>query len=68
MTTPAQEAQFTDPAPEPRLERTAAALTANGFTAMILDDAVNWIMSLDCLSAEEKTAILSENATALLGA
>jgi L-lactate utilization protein LutC len=39
MTTPAQEAQFTDPAPELRLERTAAALTANGFTAQILDDA-----------------------------
>ena len=39
MTTPAQEAQFTDPAPEARLERAAAALTANGFTAMILDDA-----------------------------
>ena len=39
MTTPAQEAQFTDPAPESRLERAAAALTANGFTALILDDA-----------------------------
>ena len=39
MTTPAQEAQFTEPAPEARLERAAAALTANGFTALILDDA-----------------------------
>ena len=39
MATPAQEEQFTDPAPEPRLERAAAALTANGFTALILDDA-----------------------------
>ena len=39
MTTPAQEEQFTEPAPEPRLERAAAALTANGFTALILDDA-----------------------------
>jgi aminocarboxymuconate-semialdehyde decarboxylase len=34
---------------------------------MVLDDAVNWIRSLDCLSDDEKTAILSENATALLG-
>jgi len=30
---------FTDPAPAERLERTASALTANGFTAEILDDA-----------------------------
>jgi L-lactate utilization protein LutC len=30
---------FTDPAPAPRLERAAAALTANGFTVEILDDA-----------------------------
>jgi ketosteroid isomerase-like protein len=30
---------FVDPAPEERLERAAAALTANGFTAEILDDA-----------------------------
>jgi aminocarboxymuconate-semialdehyde decarboxylase len=34
---------------------------------MILDDAVNWIKSLDCLSDDEKTAILSGNATELLG-
>jgi LUD domain len=36
---PLSAAQFTDPAPAPRLERAAAALTANGFTAEILDDA-----------------------------
>ena len=30
---------FTDPAPTQRLERAAAALTANGFTVEILDDA-----------------------------
>jgi hypothetical protein len=30
---------FTDPAPAERLERTAAALTARGFTVEILDDA-----------------------------
>jgi LUD domain len=42
MTTPipqAAEALFTDPAPAERLERAAAALTAHGFTAEILDDA-----------------------------
>ena len=36
---PLSAAQFTDPAPAARLERTAAALAANGFTAEILDDA-----------------------------
>ena len=35
----AVEAPFTDPAPAQRLERAAAALTAHGFTAEILDDA-----------------------------
>ncbi len=42
MTTPTAQtskALFTDPAPAARLERTGAALTANGFTAEILDDA-----------------------------
>lgn len=42
MTTPTAQtskALFTDPAPSARLERTGAALTANGFTAEILDDA-----------------------------
>ena len=42
MTTPvsqASAAQFTDPAPAPRLERAAAALTAHGFTVEVLDDA-----------------------------
>jgi hypothetical protein len=38
MTTPTQTALFTDPASESRLERTAAALTAHGFTVEILDD------------------------------
>ncbi|MGH2870660.1 MAG: amidohydrolase family protein [Candidatus Dormibacteraceae bacterium] len=33
---------------------------------MILDDAVVWIRSLDCLSEEEKVAILSKNASDLL--
>jgi hypothetical protein len=33
------EAQFTDPAPAPRLERAAAALTAHGFTVEVLADA-----------------------------
>ncbi|HEY0689684.1 MAG TPA: hypothetical protein VGD71_11630 [Kribbella sp.] len=39
MTTPITATQFTDPAPAQRLERAAAALTANGFTVEILDDA-----------------------------
>ena len=39
MTTPVPATLFADPAPAPRLERAAAALTANGFTVEILDDA-----------------------------
>ena len=39
MTTPIPATLFTDPAPAQRLERAAAALTAHGFTAEILDDA-----------------------------
>jgi len=39
MTTPVPTAQFTEPAPAPRLERAAAALAAHGFTAEILDGA-----------------------------
>ena len=39
MTTPMQAAPFTEPAPEQRLERAAAALTARGFTVEVLDDA-----------------------------
>ncbi|HEU5392149.1 MAG TPA: LUD domain-containing protein [Streptosporangiaceae bacterium] len=38
MTTPIQAAAYTDPAPEPVLEQTAAALTAHGFGVEILDD------------------------------
>ncbi|MGW0809059.1 LUD domain-containing protein [Nonomuraea sp. NPDC002799] len=38
MTTPTTAPQFTDPASAQRLERTAAALTANGFAVEILDD------------------------------
>ena len=39
MTTSIPAALFADPAPAPRLERAAAALTAHGFTVEILDDA-----------------------------
>jgi len=39
MTTPIPAALFADPAPAPRLERAAAALTEHGFTVEILDDA-----------------------------
>jgi LUD domain len=39
MTTLIPATPFADPAPEQRLERAAAALTAHGFTVEILDDA-----------------------------
>src|SRR5690349_12842188 len=39
MTTPMPATLFADPAPEERLERAAAALSAHGFSAEILDDA-----------------------------
>ena len=39
MTTPMPTTTFASPAPAQRLERAAAALTAHGFTAEILDDA-----------------------------
>ena len=39
MTTSIPATLFTDPAPEQRLERAAAALTAHGFAVEILDDA-----------------------------
>ena len=39
MSTPMPTTTFADPAPAQRLERAAAALTAHGFTAEILDDA-----------------------------
>jgi hypothetical protein len=39
MTAPMPTTTFADPAPAQRLERAAAALTAHGFTAEILDDA-----------------------------
>jgi hypothetical protein len=39
MTTPVPAALFAEPAPAPRLDRAAAALTAHGFTVEILDDA-----------------------------
>jgi L-lactate utilization protein LutC len=38
MTSSAATTQFTDPAPEHRLERAATALAANNFTVEILDD------------------------------
>ena len=40
MTTPIPAASFADPAPAQRLERTATALTAHGFTVETLDDTV----------------------------
>jgi hypothetical protein len=39
MTSAVPATLFTDPAPAPRLERAASALTAHGFTVEILDDA-----------------------------
>src|SRR6201981_2540640 len=38
MTIPVPATSFAEPAPEPRLERAAAALTAHGFMVEILDD------------------------------
>ena len=38
MTTSIPATLFADPAPEQRLERAAAALTAHGFAVEILDD------------------------------
>ncbi|GAA1883826.1 LUD domain-containing protein [Actinomadura bangladeshensis] len=38
MTTSLHDTAFVDPAPAQRLERTAAALVANGFTVEVLDD------------------------------
>ena len=40
MTALTQTPSFTDPVSEPRLRRTAAALTTHGFTVEILDDVV----------------------------
>jgi len=39
MTTSVPAPSFAEPAPAPRLERAAAALTAHGFTVELLDDA-----------------------------
>jgi L-lactate utilization protein LutC len=39
MTTPTPATTFAGPAPAPRLEQAAAALTAHGFTVEVLDDA-----------------------------
>lgn len=39
MTTQLSATSFTEPAPAERLERVAAALTANGFTVEVLEDA-----------------------------
>ena len=39
MTTPTPATTFADPAPAPRLEQAAAALTAHGFTVEVIDDA-----------------------------
>ena len=45
MTTLIPATPFADPAPEQRLERAAAALTARGFTVEILDDAAAaWVV------------------------
>jgi YkgG family uncharacterized protein len=41
MTTPMPATLFADPAPEERLERAAAALSAHGFSVEILDDAAD---------------------------
>ena len=60
MTTPMPATAFADPAPAQRLERTAAALTAHGFTVEILDDAA--------AARERVKDLIPEGASVLTGA
>jgi hypothetical protein len=60
MTTPIPAPAFADPASGPRLERTAAALTAHGFAVEIVDDAA--------AARERVTDLVPAGATVLTGA
>ena len=60
MTTPMSATAFTDPAPEERLERTAAALTAHGFAVEIVDDAA--------AARQRVKELIPEGASVLTGA
>ncbi len=60
MTTPVPTTRFAAPAPERRLERAAAALTAHGFTVEILDDAAT--------ARTRVRELLPEGATVFTGA
>ena len=60
MTTPIPAVAFTDPAPAERLERTAAALTAHGFTVEVVDDAA--------AARERVKDLIPEGASVLTGA
>jgi len=60
MTTPIPAVAFTDPAPAERLERTAAALTAHGFTVEVVDDAA--------VARERVKDLIPEGANVLTGA
>ena len=60
MTTSISGIAFADPAQAPSLERTAAALTAHGFSVQILDDAA--------AARERVKDLIPEGATVLTGA
>ncbi len=60
MTTPMPATIFADPVPAQRLEKAAAALTANGFTVEILDDAA--------AARTRITELIPEGASVLTGA
>ncbi len=63
MTTPVPAARFADPAPAPRLERAAAALTAHGFTVGILKDAAAARTRIKALIAEGASVFTSASET-----
>ncbi|MFF3559367.1 LUD domain-containing protein [Streptomyces sp. NPDC002574] len=60
---PTQAVSFTDPAPAERLERTAAALRANGFAAEILDDAAAARRRVDDLVPEGSSVLTGASET-----
>src|SRR5580698_5176057 len=63
MTTPTPATTFADPAPAPRLEQAAAALTAHGFTVEILDDAAAARTRVDDLIPEGASVFTAASET-----
>lgn len=66
MTTSMPAVPFADPAPAPRLERAAAALTAHGFAVEILDDAAAARARVKELIPEGATVFTSASETTRL--